>query len=287
MKAKLILTSFLLAASIIVLIKCGTEKKEVLLRLKFNENQILRWATSSKNHIEIYENDSLVSVENPQRQFEMTEEVVEVIDSATARLKLTTYFEKEIPDKQDSTKFTKVSDSDMVEYIQNNRGVDLDLMPYDTASIERLEYNKKLYEQLAPRYPDEPVSEGFKWNNSIKVMLQNGETKDAISTYTVKGFVKEAGYDCAIIEFKSNSIVPFRTEYPNKDGKGVVIETRIDKRNSVGTAYFAYKEGIIVREDYSFDFLGEGTREKNKGVFKLKIVESASHSYHLISASGI
>jgi hypothetical protein len=175
----------------------------------------------------------------------------------------------------------------MTEYIQDIHAVNLDIFPHDTSSIERIEYIKKLYEQLAPRYPDLPVSDGYKWSNNIKVMLQDGETRDAVTTYTIKGFVKEAGYDCVIIEFEGNTIVPFQSEYKSKKGDGTVLETRIDKRKSKGVSYLAYKEGIIIKDDYSYESLSEGTKVTADGEIKIKAVSKGSQSYFLLEASGI
>lgn len=275
---------FLLSIS---LFQCGTEKKEVVLRLKFNENQSLRWAQTNKNHTEYFENDSLISTEDKNSTSESVESVMEILDENTARLKLTYYYDRELPDKNDSSKIIKVSDSSTIEYIQNIHAVNLDIFPHDTISVDKIEYVKKLHQQLAPHYPDMPVTAGYSWSNNIKVMLQNGETNNAITTYTVKGFVKEAGYDCAIIEFVGNTIVPFQSEYECEDGSGKVLETRIDKTKSQGTVYFAYKKGIIVKESQSYEFSSKGTKVKPDGEKKIKITAYGSRSYFLIGASGI
>jgi hypothetical protein len=284
-KFHLLVLAFLFSG--LLLMQCGTEKKEVLLRLKFNDNQSLRWANNYKRHMEVFENDSLALVDNIQEESESVEDVIKVIDEKTARLKLTTYFDKKYPDKNDSTKTVSVKDSSIIEYIQDNRAVNLDIFPHDTVSIMELEYIKKIHEQIAPRYPDDPVSIGYKWTNNIKVMLKDGETKDAISNYTVRGFAREAGYDCIIIECNGNAIVPFQGERIGKKSGEKFFETRLDKRTMSGTAYIAYKEGFVVREDYSYELLGEGTRLLADKEIKIKITAKGSHSYNLIKASGI
>lgn len=287
MKAKILFCLIIISLLSINLFQCGSEQKEVLLKLKFNENQTLRWTSTSKHHTESFENDSLVSVTDGIQQSEVVEKVLKVIDKNSARLKLTYYFEKKIPDKNDTSQIITIKDSSIIEYIQDIHAVNLDIFPHDTSSLERIEYVKKLYEQLAPRYPDEPVSKGYKWSNNIKVMLKNGETRDAISTYTIKGFVREAGYDCVIIESKGNTIVPFQAEYDCEENNGKVLETRIDKRKSRGIVYFAYKKGIIVKEDHSYEYLSEGTKVTADGEKKIKTISNGSQSYFLIEVSGI
>jgi len=283
------LLSFCAVISIlsIVLIQCGTENKEVILKVKFNENQSLSWSSSYKDHMEYFEDDSLILVKDEAHETESVEEVISLIDKNTARLRLTTYFDMEIPDKDDSTKTIAVKDSSIIEYIQDSHSVNLDFFLSDTSSSEKTEYIKKLFEQLAPRYPDEPVSVGYKWTNNITVMLQDGKTQDAITTYTVKGFVKEFGYDCVIIESKGNTIVPFQKEFESKKEKGTVLISRIDTRETKTTTYMAYKEGFIVKEDKSFEFLSEGTKVTAEGEVKTKIISNGSESYFLIDAKGI
>ncbi len=217
----------------------------------------------------------------------MVEEVVKIIDSVSARLRLISWFDKTVPDKNDSSKTLTIKDSIITEYILTNRGVNLDMFPYDTLSLEALEYYKKLYAQMSPRYPDEPVPEGYVWSNNSKIMLENGEIKDAVSTFKVKGFVREAGYDCVLMEYKCNVILPYHGEYIYTGGKGKVLETRIDRWEIDGTAYLAYKNGFIVREEYSYAYTGEGTRLYESGEKKILINSSGSHSYNLIEAEGI
>lgn len=287
MRIKLLSAYLIIIAVVLSSIQCGTEKKEVLLRLKFNPDQKLRWQYDRKEYLEIYENDSLVEAKDSQRKSEMIEEVVDIIDKNTARFRSIFYYDKKITDKNDSSKTQTVKDSSVMEYVQNDRAVTLEFQHNDTTSPEVIDYYKRLYEQMAPRYPDDPVSEGYSWNNSIKVMLKDGEVRDAVSTYRIKGFAREAGYDCVIMEFKGNTIVPYRGKPEIKEDRGDGIETRLDKQTTEGTCYFAYKEGFIVREERRFEFSAEGTRTSDKGEVKIRIASKGSFSYNLIKAEGL
>ena len=138
---------------------------------------------------------------------------------------------------------------------------------------------------MAIRYPEDPVSTGSVWSNRTTVMLENGEIKDAVSTFKVKGFVREAGYDCVLIEFKSNAVLPYYNEYVSTEGK--VLETRIDKLEFDGIAYMAYKNGFIVREETSFIYTGEGTKVFESGEKKILITAKGSHSNIVIGVEEI
>jgi len=264
-----------------LLFQCTTEKKEVRLRLKFPPQQVLYWNVDYKKHTSVYEDDSLVVNEDKNMSHVSREEVVEIIDSVKARLKLTSFYEYEKPDKDDSTKKVKVTDTSIVFYVQDDRGVNHDLTLEGKNDSALVEYNLRLYEQLAPRYPDQPISAGYTWSNSVKVMLKNGEINDATTTYRFKAFVREAGYDCAVVEFKGNTIVPYNHTY-----ECGAQDIRIDRRQYEGAFYLAYREGIIIRDEERYTFEAEGMRIKEGRQIDLKIKSEGSYSYYLTKAEG-
>lgn len=284
-KERLCIIVFLLL--IICFFQCGTDNKKVLLRLKFNPGQSLTWQNEIKEFLELYLDDSLSSTSINRQKSELKEEVIEIIDSTRVKCKSTVYSENITQDAIDTSDIETHMDSSVVDFIQNKRAVILDLIPSDTTSLEMLEYYEKKYDQFAPRFPDDPVSAGYTWTNTVKVMLKDGEVRDVISNYKVKEFVREAGYDCVIIEYKSNSILPFRYEYDGWHGEGRIVDTRIDKRVREGTLYFAYKKGFILREEINYTFTGEGTRFYGGKERKLLINASGSSSISLIKSEGI
>ncbi len=275
----------LILGLVFFLVQCGTEDRKIRLRLKFGEGQKLEWLREGKAFVQFHENDSLIKSYNQIHKSEMFEEVVGIIDSTTARLKITINNAASAPDSLDSSNLT-IFDTLNIEFIQTNRGVNIDIVPDDTTHPEWLEYEKKTQEQLACRYPDEPVSTGYTWTNSVKVMLKDGDIRDAVSTYKVKEFVKEAGYDCVIIEYTTNTIAPLSgRNYTHKNQE--VQESFIERRKVEGSSYFAYKKGFVVRDSYSYtlyrdiNYIVDG-KERN-----VQMTSKGSSGYSLIDASGI
>ena len=266
-----------------LLFHCGTEKDDVLLRLKFKENQKVSWKADVKRMTKIYEDDSLVYNKELHSVSKAIEEVIEVIDSAASRIRLTEFYEHTKPDERDSTTEATVVDSYVVEYVQNDRGVTLEFQFVDKYGPELSEYYQKLNEQMAPRYPDVPVQKGYSWSNSIKVMLQDNEVRNATSTFRVRDFVREAGYDCAVIEFEGNAIVPYKGKREEED----VTEIRVDKIFNEGVFYLAYREGIIIRHEYKFEFNGEGVKIKDGKEINLRVLKKGTDSYIVSRIEGI
>ena len=265
------------AAIMTILFGCREDDRQVVLSLKFRNNQSLQFRSEIKKSTEIYENGKLVFTNSGSTHLNTTEEVREVLGSDSARVCL---IYNETPDSPISGKAAS-QDSVMIEYIQNGRGLIIDFVRGDTGNLDMINYYEKLYDQMAPMYPEEPVSKGYTWNNSVKLMLGEGEITDASTTYKVRSFVRERGYDCAVVEYHGNTIVPFRSEV---NGSRII---RLDRRSAKGVFYLAYREGFIVKLEEIFDYAGEGTRYQDGEKTDFEIKENGTYSYNLIRAKGI
>jgi hypothetical protein len=113
-----------------------------------------------------------------------------------------------------------------------------------------IEYLKEYYKQYAPVFPAVDVSPGYTWTQTYKVMLEE-EPVEASTTYEIKSFVREKGYDCAVIAFDGNIIIPVMVE----DKDGIKSKRGVDRINVDGVMYFGYKYGILVssRDNFTID----------------------------------
>lgn len=266
-------TLLLFAAAVTLLSSCQQDDREVVLSLKFRQNQRLHYRSEIKKTSEIYENGKLVFTNSGVSRLKTSEEVGEVLGPDSAKVRLIYY---ETPAKGE-----KLSDSTMIEYIQNGRGLIVDFIREDSANLDMINYYQKLYEQMAPMYPEEPVSRGYTWNNTVKLLLGEDEITNATTTYKVRSLVRERGYDCAVVEYSGNTIVPFRYE---RNGVRII---RLDKRSAKGVFYLAYREGFIVKLEEIFDYIGEGTRYDSKGKIDFTAKENGTYSYQLLKAEGL
>ncbi len=257
---------------------CREDDRKVVLSLKFRPNQSLQFRSEIKKSTEIFEGKKLVYSNSGSSRLHTTEEVEKVLGPDSAKVCL---IYNKAPDSPLSQAVSSSDDSIKIEYIQNSRGLILDFVRGDTGNLDMINYYEKLYEQMAPMYPEEPVSKGYTWNNSVKLMLHAGEITDASTTYKVRAFVREQGYDCAVVEYHGNTIVPFRNE---SNGSRII---RLDRRSAKGVFYLAYREGFIVKLEEIFDYTGEGTRYHDSEKTDFTIKENGTYSYHLVRAVGI
>ena len=154
----------------------------------------------------------------------------------------------------------------------------VDVFPEDDLPDESIDYYRRLFEQASPMYPDEPVSVGYIWSHTVKVLLNEGVT-DASTTYKIKSFVREAGFDCAVIEYKGNMIIPLSNKCVDE---GMVITEGLDRIEVEGVTYYAYVEGMVIREDESSHLIREGIATRNGKPIRFKIDEKRSCTNSLI-----
>ena len=237
---------------------CGTGEQQVLLTYKFNPEKIFHYKFDSNSKTVMFENDKPVHSSEKTHHVLYSQETMSIIDSTRANVRFM-YSAKDGSDPENwSSEFVMSSDGRVVGFDMQN-----------DSSGQSLDYFRKLMEQAAPVYPDEPVSPGFSWNNTVKVLLESGTT-DATTTYKLKALVREAGYDCAVIEYRGTMIIPL-SKGPDDAPDAVVKGT--DKIDVEGVTYFAYAEGIIIKEQGTSHLLREGSVTKGKKEISFKIEE--------------
>jgi hypothetical protein len=165
-----------------------------------------------------------------------------------------------------------------LQQLTNGKIVDFD---YVTEIRAKKSYLKNYFEQGMPVFPKEKVSPGHSWTQSYKVVLPD-ETMEASTTYNVKAFVKENGYDCVILEFTGNLLIPIE---PSSDDESQ--RQGIDRITSQGELYFAYEEGFVVLQKEQWVSHGDRTRIKNGETEEYKIESEYGVEFKLVKAEGI
>ncbi len=260
-------------AGILILAGCDVEKKEVRLSFKFQPNQKRQYSNEVKVSSKTYESGKIVKTGANAYRSVIKEDVISVADSGRARIRLTDILD--IPAGKDS-EFAKADPREeewSLEYLMAPNGKVLELYPSDSLNTELVTFYKNYYEQALPVFPEHPVTEGYSWSQSVKLIVKNEGITRAETTYRVRALVREAGYDCAVIEYKGNMILPFRGK--DKDGALVV---KLEKINSDGKIYFAYREGMIVRQEETYSIESEGTRSLNGATKEYKEIGTRYNS---------
>ena len=128
----------------------------------------------------------------------------------------------------------------MLDYSKpNGRLVDIE---YASDTVEGdLSYIEEYMKQGWPVFPDGEVGQGHSWTQTTTVLLPEGPV-EASTTFSVKSFARERGYDCVVIEYDGVCIVPLH----QRTGKEHKLLSGVDRITSKGHMYFAYKEGFLV-----------------------------------------
>jgi len=273
---------FIISIAGLCLLQCLDKKKEIRLEIKYRPGLQLEWRCRLHETGTRYENGAPVREIDNGREYTMVEKVLDMVDSVTARLRSTSYYTAYRTDPADSSRTINYPDSVVYVYLQDNRGCCRFRAEDNPGLGTRMEYLERINEQLAPMYPKENVGEGFTWNNRVRILLAEDAVTELVTTYRVRSFVREAGYDCLVIEYEGTTIVPFQST-PDSPAPTAV---GLDRSTFKGVYYFAYRKGFIVKLNENYEFETEGTRFAEDGKTDYIIKKKGVFSYSLIKADG-
>jgi hypothetical protein len=243
----ILLTLATILTVVLALGSCDQGGKRVTIRYKFQPDMKMLYKQITRGMIMIrdVDQDKLTHSESAETTMNieyfvrrlLDDSTAEIIDSKTTTSRWTNRLDSTGTDSVETK--TKTSPQ-VVKYIKpNGRLVDMEYAS-DTAHGS-LDYSKEYYKQGFPVFPDGPVGQGHSWTQSTTVVLPDGPM-EAQTTYIIKSFARERGYDCVIIEYDGVSIIPL-PEYEKED---YLLIAGVDNIRSKGHMYFAYKEGIVV-----------------------------------------
>jgi hypothetical protein len=243
-------TAFIaLGVTIVFIVSCAQSDKKVVLRYKFNPGTRLTYEQVSKSNAKIYESDSLIKEESKVFNMTVEQTVIRLLDDSTAEVVETAVWTSVKPKETDSAVVDTIEERrELVLQVQSNGKVKNVQLSTDE-SYTQISYIKNYYEQGLPVFPRDPVTPGYSWTQTTKVVLPK-EPMEASMSYKVTSLVRQAGYDCAVIECNGNMVIPLEP-----DPKDTIQTSGLDRIKTNGVLYFAYKEGLVVlqREQWLID----------------------------------
>lgn len=246
---------------LILTFSCEQGAKKVSLKFKNQPGLSLSYKLSQKHYLKVLEADSVTKENSSEAEITVEHNVKRIVDDTTAEIYEILRLEKEVVTTKDTTMtWDEGKEWARILYVAPN-GKIIDIEFSDETSDYSKEYIKDLYEQGMPVFPSGEFSPGNSWTQTTKVHLEDDQY-DASMKYTVKSFAREKGYDCVLIEYDGNLIIPIMPY--EMDG---AIREGVNRVQMDGVMYFAYKEGVIVsiREHWTME--GDRTvnyKEKNK-----------------------
>jgi len=281
MRSKLTRLLIPIFITIVFALGCGTDYREVRLAYKFHPGKTYTYEYKTDISSNTYEDGALTSSDKRTYRLLYDQEILEAMDHDRGRIKYT-YTLKEPPAGPVNITGTDTAAASWSnECIMANDGSIVEFASDSSATPGSADYYRRLFEQASPMYPDEPVKEGFVWSHTVRVVTDDGLT-DATTTYKIKSFVRSGEHDCAVIEYRGNMLIPLEKSCPDEI---TAIQSGMDKIEVEGVAYFAYTEGIILREEESSHLVREATIIQDGEPIELKIDEIRTYTNHLTDIS--
>lgn len=246
---------FISVFSMVVWIGCTQGDKTIQLKYKFTDGQRLVYSQKNHRKVKVVEGDSTIYEQTSTFDAAIDQSVTEVINDSTATILEVMAWSWESERKENDSVYTDtLSRERRLILTMFANGKVSDLRYANGEEHGSLAYIKNYYEQGMPVFPASDISPGQSWSQSTKVILPN-ETMEASTTYKVRALARESGYDCAVIEYDGNLIIPVEPKAEDSTSRG-----GIDRIKSTGVIYFAYTEGFVVmqRERWVID----GVRRK-------------------------
>ena len=257
---------------------CDQGTKKVVLRYKHKAGYEMIWATTLKSNLKFLEADTVTKERSSEIEYRIKNVVKRVLEDSTFEVYSTSTRISEVVTTKDSTyqnNDEKKAWERIVYFKPNGKTIDVEFPePIDSAWAE---YIRESYEQGLPVFPDGEVYVGYSWTQTTKVLIDE-EASLSSTTYTIKSFAREKGYDCVVIEYEGNMLIPIK---PITLDKSQGRREGVDRMDMKGVMYFAYKEGVAVsfRENWKLNGDRKVTKEDGTITYYSVIVDGDYNEY--------
>lgn len=245
--------NFLLTLSIASIISfntgCKDGEKQILLSYKYQLNDIIEYRQITRETSRKTVGQTISDQQHYLYKGTLSQNVIETLPDNKVKI-----FEKTWQ-KLDGQTQSRTE----IKYILSSSGKIENIYIVDGSKAKNEIYIKNHYQSGTPLFPKIDVFPGYLWTQTNSVTVPGHKLK-ASTTYELIAFVREAGYDCALIKYDGEMSVPVNIK--ENDSTLITGENRII---SNGIIYFAYKEGIIISQKDEWKISGQRTKTiKNK-----------------------
>ena len=261
---------------------CSQGEKKISLRFRYTPGMKLSYEQLSKRNGKVMERDSVVKLDTMSYHVAISQEVLRFIDDSTAEILEHDEFKFVRPSSKDSVgKPDTVSENQEVTLQMLANGKIVNFKFADNSNLSQISYIKNYYEQGLPIFPSGERAPGYNWTQTTKVVLPD-ESMEASTTFMIKSLVREGGYDCALIEYEGNMLIPVEPD-PSDSTK----RSGVDRIKTTGVLYFAYTEGFVVEQKENWKIDGDRTQLKGGKMVAYKIMTDYDVDYRLVKVEGL
>ncbi len=258
----------MLSCTILLVGSCSEGNRHVNLRFKYVEGMLLKYEQVSKGSVTVIKADTVYSEQPTNHTASVTQEVTRFLNDSTAEIREIGTWESTRPSEEDSTQMVTVERrvETLLHILPNGKVADFEVV--DLPRRYRASYARSYFDQGMPVFPSGERPIGYSWTQTTKVVLPE-EAMEASITFEIKSLVRYAGYDCAVIDYEGNLVIPVD---PVPDDS--TQRQGIDRVMIKGLMYFGYKEGLIIEQRESWNVDGERRRlEEGEFVnFRVEII---------------
>lgn len=238
------------SASLLAFGSCGEQSRKIVIRYPHQMQYINHFKQEGTQKLQVWQGDSLVYSLSRSLNFDISQQVLRVLPDSSAAIEENSTMLLIGRNRKDTTVIdTMKEDRSFVLYeAPNGKIVDFETKgKYDSLTTAHF---RSWYEQACPVFPDSAVGIGSTWanRNTVVVDSQNLQTS---TSFKVRGFEQMRGYDCIVVDFFGNIILPLRVEKGDTMVRGGLDEIRVD-----GTFWFAWKEGFFAQQTQKETIVG-------------------------------
>lgn len=238
----------------LICLGCNQGGKSVRLQYKFEPGLRLVYEQVSKGTAKASLRDSLISDRTNEIMAEVESTIRRIVDDTVGEISEKSKFRFKSFNKVDSSRIDSTEPGrELIMYIAPNGKV-LDLQFVSGKEDVNVSYLKNFYEQGMPVFPSQEIGQGYTWTQSTKVLLDEGPM-DASTTFKVESFVREQGYDCVVLSYDGNLVLPLEPV-----ASDTLKRHGVDRIHTSGKLYFGYKQGIVVLQRETWDLQGDRKR---------------------------
>ncbi len=234
----------LLAAVVIAGLSCSSENQTILLRMKYGPP-----GSSASYKFTADEVGKVFADTGTAREFDIKVEGDIVYntqdtmpDGGAIILEKNRWSWDEPADDSGQVKRVTREYAYKVEMLADGKVVNLDML--DKPSQQSEDYVRNFAQQANPVFPHQKVAPGYSWMQTVPIEVVGGAVDTSKMTFKVKGMARKMGYECAVLEYSGNLVLPV---FPNPDDS--VAVSGIDRIDISGITYFAIDQGVIITSD--------------------------------------
>ncbi len=236
-------TVILIVLLIPLLISCTAEPEKLLLRYKYAPSgKTLEYSLDLERAGKMYKNGEFQKDFDRKLDCRIIYNTNNVFDDGSMNIIEENHWTWDEVVDSGNVKRKKVEYSYDLRIAPNGEIVDFKMIGDVSPSYQK--YAASYYRQGIMIFPDSAVPIGYSWTQTAQIELTEGDSAEASITYKIKGLAKKMGYDCAIIEFRGNLVLPYL-----KDPADTLETWGTDYVDTKGILYFAHKEGFYVSSE--------------------------------------